>query len=341
MKKFVGFFLLLIFSLALFSCGVTPPTTTKDDPFLSPLFRFQVAYDRSRETRIQYLPLSDGFFYCHPSESGSVCGFVSPTRSLSSEALLEFPDKPSSLSLIETSEDHALIFTEEKAYLLNLKGGGTEEFPLHKNVDYSRVLPYRSLHFLAETKDLIVLQSFAMEEPKVLAEKADLPGFSRLLTTSDDGRLIWYATADENGFNGIGCFEYGSSSPLKTESFPYQNVQTVAEGKLLFTRILEDGSALYLFRDTDQASASSLSFAVPADSVTADPSGCFLAMTSSQGDGGTVSVWRFTDQAQVFIHPSEYGNPSPELAFDKDGKTLLVAIGKGKDELIGTFTLPV
>ena len=340
MKKFVVFFLLLIFSLAFFSCGVTPPTTTEEDPVLSPLFRFQVAYDRSRETRIEYLPLSDGFFYCHPSESGSVCGFVSPTRSLSSEALLTISDEPSLLSLIETSEDHALVFTKEKAYLLNLKGGGAEEFSLHKNVDYSRVLPYRSLHFLAETKDLIVLQSFAMEEPMVLAEKKDLPGFSRLLTTSDDGRLIWYATADENGFNGIGCFEYGSSRPLKTESFPYQNVQTVAEGKLLFTRILEDGSALYLFRDTLHATASSLTFATPFDSVTADPSGRFLATTSSLEDGGTVSAWRFADQSQVFLHLSEYGNPSPELAFDKDGKTLLIAIGKGKDELLATFSMP-
>ena len=208
-----------------------------------------------------------------------------------------------------------------------------------ENISFENALFYDSLTLLAETEDLLLLCPVDFKETFVLAKKADLPQFSRLLAVTDGGQKIWYAKKDGDSYGGIACFQYGKSTPLQEEALAFDSFQAVSETAILFTHNLPDGGVLYLFRDLEQNTYSSLTVDQPFDGVTCDPAGKTLCGTRSADGKGSVFVYDLLSGKEVGSWTPEHGIPAPSMAISSDATTLLVAVGMDSDEVLGTLSL--
>ena len=273
MKKTIGLLTLIALTLPLFlACGKTADSTAKKDLF-TPLLRVAIESEKREETRLFYLDQSRGYCYLHPSESGFVAGFVSPEESISSERVLAESVPLSFAALREKQKGSATLLTNAGVSHLMLKENTGSTTALPENISFENALFYDSLTLLAETEDLLLLCPVDFKETFVLAKKADLPQFSRLLAVTDGGQKIWYAKKDGDSYGGIACFQYGKSTPLQEEALAFDSFQAVSETAILFTRNLPDGGVLYLFRDLEKNTYSSLTVDQPFDGVTCDPAG--------------------------------------------------------------------
>jgi hypothetical protein len=339
MKKIIGLLTLIALSLPLLlACNSQNETSAEADLF-TPLLRVSVESEKREETRLFYLEKSRGYCYLHPSEAGFVVGFVSPEESISSERLLEVNTPFSFAEVRENQKGSAILLSNAGVSHLMLKEntGSTTAFP--QKISFEQAVFYDPLTLIAETEDLILLCPVDFKDSFVLAKKNALPQFSRILAVTDDGKKIWYAKGNGASFEGIAYFEYGKNTPLGEEAFAFDAVQRIGETALLFTRNLPDGGVLYLFRDLEKNTFSSLTVDQPFDGVTCDPAGKILCGTRSGAEKGTVFIYDLLSGEQLGSWTPEHGIPAPSLALSSDGTTLLVAVGMNTDEVIGTLSL--
>ena len=341
MKKIVCFFLLLTLSLPLFSCGEEEERKTKEKELFSPLIRFTVEEGRSAETRLFYLPQSDGFLYLLPHKDGGFSGgFVSPDRSVSSEAIFKSDAELDSVLVWEDSEDRAHVLTSKEVYTVLLKENGAHRTPLPEGLSLNRPVALNTISFINEREDLLLIHPVDFKETYVLAKRDAFPDFAGLISTADSGKTLWYAREGEAGeYKGIGSFVYGESTPSKEDDFPFDTYERIGETAVLFTRILEDGGALYLYRDLTTGKTCSAVSDVVFEGVTCDPAGKLLCGSLSTGESGVIHVIDLQKGAKKGEYTVNFGTPAPALAIDRDCKTLLIAVGSGDEEMLGTLDL--
>lgn len=341
MKKTLCFLLLLSLALSTAACGTEKEMNPAETGELfSPLFRFTVSEGKAAQTRVIYLPESDGFLYLHPDEEGGVKGgFVSPSRSVSSEAMFKTASSASELLVWEDEKDRAHLLTDKELFTLLLKENGTHRAPLPSDLVPFGAIAYNDLSFINEKDGLLLLHPVDLKETYVLADSGRLPDFAGLILPSDNGKKLWYAKGDGSSYTGIGFFEYGSNTPLGSESFSFDSYRRVGESAVLFTRILEDGGAHYLYRDLESDATASLVSDVVFEGVSCDAAGTVLCGSTSSDNGGKIYVFDFKTGAKKGEYSIDFGSPAPSHAVDADGKTLLIAIGKGRDEILGTLDL--
>ncbi len=339
-KKIISFIFVFLSLSLLFSCGTDEKKEAKSEAF-SPLFRFTVKEGESHKTRLFYMPESEGFLYLHPSaEGGFTGGFVSPERSLSAEGLIRAEGELSSLTVWERGEDQGILLSEKSLLITLLNEKGIHETPLPETLSIRDPFPLDSLSFVARKDKLLLVHPVDLKEAYVLADTSLLPDFSHLVATSGEGRYLWYAKADAEGnYTGIAFFEYGKNIPLGDQNFPFDKVQRVGEDALLFTRNLEDGKALYLYRDLAENEIRSFTSDKAFEGVICDEDGEILCGTNTEGEGGTVTVIDLEKGTKKGVYTIDYGTPAPSLAIDEDGETLLLAVGKEGDEILGTLDL--
>ena len=333
------FFLFLCLSL-LASCGADSKKEQNSELF-SPLFRFTVKEGESDKTRLFYMPESEGFLYLHPSEKGGFTGgFVSPERSLSAEGLIQSEGDISSLTVWERGEDQGILLGEKSLLITLLNEKGLHETPLPDAFSTEGAFPLDSLSFVTKKDNLLLVHPIDLKETFVLADTALLPDFAHLVATSGDGRYLWYAKADAEGnYTGIAFFEYGKNIPLGDQNFPFDKVQRVGEDALLFSRNLEDGKTLYIYRDLSENEVRGFTSDKAFEGVICDEDGEILCGTSVEGEGGSVTVIDLKKGREKGVYTIDYGTPAPSLAIDEDGETLLLAVGKKGDEILGTLDL--
>lgn len=340
MKRIFSVLLLIFAVLTFFSCGKQEEAPGETGELFSPLFRFTVSEGKASETRLFYLPKSEGFLYLHPdSEGGIKGGFVSPERSISSEAMFQSKASLSTVSVWEDAKDRAHLLTDKELFTLLLKENGAHRTPLPEDFSLQNPVPLNSLSFINEKEELLLIHPVDFKETYVLAQSARLPDFGGVMLASDGGKKIWYARKDGDSYKGIGFFEYGSNLPLGNEDFAFDAFQRVGESALLFTRILEDGGALYLYRDLESGESRSLVSDRVFEGVICDPKGSILCGTSSSGEGGKIHVLDLQKGVEKGVYSIDYGTPAPSLAITSDASALLIAVGKGSDEILGILDL--
>lgn len=276
MKKVICFLLLCLLPLSLFGCQrEESPATAGEDQVFTPLFRFTVSNGKSAETRLFYLPESDGFLYLHPGEEGGITGgFVSPSRSVSCEAMFRSDASLSSVLVWEDAKDRAHLLTDQELFTLLLKENGAHRTALPEDVSLNNPVSFNKLSFINEKEDLLLIHPIDFADTYVLAQSVRLPDFQGLILPGENGKKLWYARGvDRNEYNGIGFFEYGSNTPLGAEDFPFDSYQRVGSSSVLFTRVLEEGGALYLYRNLDTGLIRSLISDTVFEGVTCDPAG--------------------------------------------------------------------
>ncbi len=342
MKKILCFLLLFSFVLSAAACGKETASATADSTdVFSPLFRFVVSEGKGSETRIIYLPKSDGFLYLHPGEDGGVTGgFVSPNRSVSSEAMFKTTASISNILVWEDEKDRAHLLTDKELFTLLLKENGTHRTELPADFTFSNPVSYNDLSFINEKDGLLLLHPVDFQETYVLAQNSALPDFAELILPTENGKKLWYAKSDGNGaYKGIGFFEYGSNTPLGNENFEFDSYQRIGNTAVLFTRILEDGGALYVYRNLENGTTHSLVSDVVFQGVSTDPSGKVLCGGLPVGEGGKIQIFDLEKGTKKGEYAIDYGTPAKSLAISSDAKTLLIAVGKDKDEILGTLDL--
>lgn len=339
-KKIFSFLFVFLCLSLLVSCG-TERKKEQNNELFSPLFRFTVKEGESDKTRLFYMPESEGFLYLHPSADGGFTGgFVSPERSLSAEGLLKGEGDLSGLTVWERGKDQGILLSEKSLMITLFNEKGIHETPFPEGFSAEDVFPLDPLSFVAKKDNLLLVHPIDLKEAYVLADISLLPDFSHLIATSHEGRYLWYAKADKDGnYTGIAFFEYGKNIPLGDQNFPFDKVQSVGEDSLLFTRNLEDGKALYLYRDLAENETYSFTADKAFEGVICDEDGEILCGTRTAGDGGSVTVIDLEKGREKGTYTIEYGAPAPSLAMDEDGETLLLAVGKGGDEILGTLDL--
>ncbi len=339
MKKILSLICLILCFSSLLSCAKTEEKNKNKEAF-SPLFRFTVKEGATDQTRLFYLEESKGFLYLHPDEEGFTGGFVSPKRSISAEGILKNKGDLSQITVWEKEKDHAILLTPTEITISLLKEKGVHETPLPEGFSTDGAFPLDDLSFVTKKDSLLLVHPVDLKETYVLANASLLPDFSHLIATSGEGRYLWYAKADAKGnYTGIAFFEYGKNTPMGGEDFPFDKVQKVGEDALLFTRVLEDGKALYIYRDLSENKVHSFTAEKAFEGVICDEEGKVLCGTVSEGDGGKINIIDLEKGREKGVYTIDYGNPAPSLAIDEDGETLLVAIGKGGDEILGTLDL--
>ncbi len=339
-KKIFSFLFVFLCLSLLVSCGAEGKKEQNKEMF-SPLFRFTVKEGESNKTRLFYMPESEGFLYLHPStEGGFTGGFVSPERSLSAEGLIQSEGELSSLTVWESGKDQGILLTKKSLLITLLNEKGLHETPFPDTFSAQDAFPLDSLSFVAKKDKLLLVHPIDLKETYVLADTSLLPDFAHLIATSGDGRYLWYAKADAEGnYTGIAFFEYGKNIPLGDQNFPFDKVQRVGEDALLFTRNLEDGKALYLYRDLSENQIRGFTSDKAFEGVICDEEGEILCGTRTVGEGGSVTVIDLEKGREKGVYTIDYGAPAPSLAIDEDGETLLLAIGKKGDEILGTLDL--
>lgn len=341
MKKILCFLLLFTMTVSMTACKKemeTDPAETGE--LFSPLFRFTVSEGKAAETRVVYLPKSDGFLYLHPGKEGGVTGgFVSPNRSISSEGMFKTAASVTELLVWEDEKDRAHLLTDAELFTLLLKENGMHRTQLPSDLAPKNPIAYNDLSFINEKDGLLLIHPVDFKETYVLADHSRLPDFAGIILPSDGGKKLWYAKSDGDSYTGIGFFEYGSNTPLGSESFSFDSYQRVGESAVLFTRILEKGGAHYLYRDLNSDATASLVSDVVFQGVSCDAAGTVLCGSTSTGEGGKIQVFDFKAGTKKGEYSIDFGLPAPSHAVSADGKTLLVAIGKGHDEILGTLDL--
>ncbi|MBR5295126.1 MAG: hypothetical protein IKU24_00885 [Clostridia bacterium] len=339
MKKFFSLILALSCLAFLFSCSETRSANSTNEAF-SPLFRFTVKEGTSDETRLFYLEESEGFLYLHHGEEGLTGGFVSPKRSLSAESLFHISGDLSSVSVWEKEKDFAVLLSSEKLYITKLNEKGILETPLPEGFSADGVFPLDPLSFAAKKDSLLLVHPIDLKETYVLADTSLLTDFSHLITTSGEGKFLWYAKQDEGGnYTGIAAFEYGKNIPLGEEKFSFDSVLSLGDGALLFTRKLQDGKSLYTYRNLNTKEAYSKTTSILFEGVIASETGEILCGSETVDQGGKIHVIDLKKGREKGSYPVEYGKIAPSLAVDKKGETLLFAVGQGSDEILGTLDL--
>ncbi len=340
MKRLICILLMLCTTLFLFACGGEPKEAAPTGELFSPLFRFTVSEGKSGETRLYYLPKSEGFLYLHPGEEGGITGgFVSPGRSISSEAIFKSDASLANLLVWEDAKDRAHLLTDKELFTLLLKENGAHRTALPENFTPQNPVSLDTLSFVNEKEELLLIHPVDFKETYVLAQSARLPDFAGLILPSDGGKKLWYARSDGNSYKGIGFFDYGSNIPLGNEDFPFDSFRRIGGTAVLFTRILEDGGALYLYRDLDSGATRSVVSDTVFEGVICDPAGKLLCGTAKTEKGGAIHVLDLEKGTKKGEYSIDYGSPAPDLAISADARTLLIAVGKGSDEILGTLDL--
>ncbi|MBQ3074571.1 MAG: hypothetical protein IJC26_00755 [Clostridia bacterium] len=341
MKRSICILLLFCIAFSFCSCAKEEASPAQTGDVFSPLFRFTVSEGKSGETRLFYLPESDGFLYLHPGEEGGITGgFVSPERSISSEALFKSEASLSEILVWEDARDRAHVLTEDELFTVLLKENGAHRTPLPEDLSLKHPTPLNTLSFINEKDSLLLIHPVDFKETYVLADSSRLPDFATLLLPAENEKKLWYARSDGAGaYKGIGFFEYGSNLPLGNEDFPFDSFQPIGSSSVLFTRILEDGGALYLYRDLESGETRSLVADTVFQGVTCDPKGITLCGTTVSGEGGKIHVFDLKKGTQKGEYAIDYGAPAPSLAITSDASSLLIAVGKGSDEILGTLDL--
>ncbi len=341
MKKLKWLILLMICFGLLSGCsGEKAPVSVGSEAF-TPLFRFTVSQGKGQETQLYSLPRSQGFLYLHPAaEGGFKGGFVSPERSISSESLLEGKGELSFFRAMESDVDRAMFLSGDGLTHALLKENGAKTTAFPEGTDFSGGLFYDSLSVIGKKDSLLLLFPVDFSETYVLADTKLLPDFDSLLAVTHNGKRIWYTTKDAHGKgSGIAFFEYGSTTPLGAEKCPFDKALAIGNTGVLFTRTLEDGGALYLFRDLETGKAASLTTEKPLDGVICDPEGKVLCGTMAKDVGGTVEVFHLEKGEKVASYTISQGTPCPSLAVDEKGETLLFGVSTGTDQVLGTLDL--
>ena len=340
MKRIFSFLLLLCITLTFFACAKEEAVSEGDGEIYSPLFRFTVSEGKSDQTRLFYLPKSNGFLYVHPNESGGITGgFVSPDRSVSSESMFQSEASLTSLLVWEDAKDRAHLLTDKELFTLLLKENGAHRTDLPEDFSAQNPTALNTLSFINEKEELLLIHPVDFKETYVLAQSARLPDFGGVILASDNGKKIWYARSEGDAFKGIGFFEYGDNLPLGNEDFAFDSYQKIGETAVLFTRALEDGGVLYLYRDLESGETRSIVSDTVFEGVICDPDGTILCGTTTADEGGTIHVLDLQKGTKKGEYSIDYGTPAPSLAISSDAKTLLIAVGKGRDEILGTLDL--
>ena len=332
---------LLLFALALFSssCGGNNGGTTSRAELFSPLFRLSVPEGKESELLILPLAKSQGFFYTVPNENGGFLGaFVSPERSVSGERVLESEGGISPALIREEKKDRAAFVSGNGISHLLLKENGsqTTPYPEDFSVSLERAVFFDDLTLVGETDELLVLCPLDLKEQYVLAQKERLPDFDGVLAVTHEKTRIWYATRENGRFSGIAFFEYGKQVPLGKESFPFDECTRVGEHALLFTRLLEDGGALYLYRDLETDRILSVTVDEPFDGVTCDEAGTYLAGSQNGEGSGSLSVYSL-EKGTLLGEYEASGRIFPSMAIL--GDSLLFASGRSGEAVLGTLKL--
>ena len=334
--------LYLSLSLLLSACGSGGgQSSTSEDPY-TPLFRFRIAEGTAGETLLFCLPASEGFFYLHPGEeSGFVGGFVSPKRSVSAEAILNSTSPLGFATLRETGRDTASLLSGAGLSQILLKEKGeTLPYPDLEGVRFENAVFFDDLSIVAETDDLLLLLPVDFAETYVLAQKALLSDFARLLCVTGGKSRLWYATADESGaYTGIAFFEYGKNTPLGQKKFSFDSVTLIGDHGLLFTRKGENGETEYRYLDPESGFERVLSVKGDFTGAVCDLAGDRLVLCRSEEKSGEILLLDFKTGEKKGTHTIAYGNPAPSLALSLDGKTLLFAVGMGSDAILATLDL--
>lgn len=312
-------------------------TKESESEAFSPLFRFTVAEGQSHKTRLFYLSQSRGYLYLHPSEDGGFTGgFVSPDRSLSCEAMLKSDAPLSSVLVWENGKDRAHILTEKEFFLILPAENAAKSTPLPHGVGIENALSCDPLSFIEEKDGLLLLHPVDFSQTYVLAEKARLPDFAALMTASHEGKRIWYAKGEEGAFSGIAFFEYGNNLPLGGEAFPFDSFSILGEGKVLFARET-DGDTLYTYRDLESGLVRNYLATEEHEGAACSADGSVLCLSQRKGEGSRVLVIDLEKGGKKGELSFSYGHVAPSMALNTDGKELLLALGSGSDEMLGTI----
>ena len=186
MKRLFSALTVLCTLVLLFGCAEeTPPSTANEDIF-SPLFRFTVSEGKSADTRLFYLPESDGFLYLHPGKEGGITGgFVSPSRSISSEGIFQSQASLSEILVWEDARDRAHLLTDKELFTLLLKENGAHRTALPDEVSVQDPVSLNKLSFINEKDDLLLIHPVDFKETYVLAQSTRLPDFSEVILAGD------------------------------------------------------------------------------------------------------------------------------------------------------------
>ena len=339
-KRLFCLCLALMMSFLLPACGGEEPETTEGEVFV-PLLRFVVEEGSEGSVRLFSCPESDGFFYLHPApEGGFSGGFLSTSRSISSESVVKETATLSFAAMRENGVDRATMVSDAGITNLLLKQNVSETRPMPEGIDLSGGLYYDELTLLGETEELLVLCPVDLSETYVLAEKKKLAEFAEPLLVAGDAERVYYALKGEGAaFGGIAYFEPGKDDPRGVEHFPFDSFQRIGTDGALFCRALEDGGMLYLYRNFAKGAGGSFVADRPFDGVTCSEDGTVLVGAYS-GDGeGTVVVCDLASGKERGRYVSELGAPCPSMALSPDGKTLLLALVAGGEEVLGILDL--
>ncbi|MBE6712018.1 MAG: hypothetical protein E7580_00700 [Ruminococcaceae bacterium] len=341
MKRLICLLLFLLTPLSLFACGEEEqPLLKKNTEIFSPLFGFTISQGKAGETRLFYMPESDGFLYLLPNENGGVsCGFVSPGRSISSEAIFQSEATLATVTVWENGRDRACVLTDQELYTVLLAENGAHRTPLPEDFALSHPTDLDGVSFINQKDSLLLIHPVDFAETYVLAQTESLTDFAEPILAASDGKKIWYARRSGSGaYKGLGCFNYGESTPASTEDFAFDAFKPVSDNAVLFTRKTENG-ALYIYRNLETGEIRSMVSSVIFEGVICDPAGKVLCGSVTEGDGAKVHVMDLATGNKKGEHPLEYGTLSPSLAISSDAKTLLIAIGTGDRAIIGTVDL--
>ena len=336
MKKTLLRLTAIFLMLSLFSCAKEEEAVQNAEVF-TPLFRFSVSEGGAERTRLFSLPESEGFFYLHPaSEGGYSGGFVSPSRSVSSESVIRTETELSFAVAGEKKRDQMTLLTSDGLYHTLLKENGAEKTLLPEGIDFSDSLFFDSLTLLGRKDDLLVLCPVDFSETFVLADTKRLHSFSSPLAVTHDKNRIWYTLSEEEGvYSGIAFFEYGKNTPMGTENFSFHSYSLIGSRGVLFTRLLDDGGALYLFRDLETDAVRSVTVQKALTAMTCDEEGNVFCGT----DGTTVFCFDGESGKETGNYEVASGTIAPSLALDAKGETLLFAFGVGEDAVLATLDL--
>ena len=324
------FFCCVLLLLTLSSCAEktdAPATLTA-----KPLFRLTLPQGAGEKMRTWFFPQSSGFLYLHPTEDGFSGGFVSPLRSISSEAIIDGTGDLKDVVAWETASDRAIIASPDflAPTLLNEGSSSVSELPERFGVE--EVYPFDATSFLAKHGSLLLKIPANLEDAFVLADTGALPDFVKPVAISDGGKKIYYATGKDGAFDGIAFFEYGKNLPLGTQSFSFDAVQTLPGGAILMQN---DTSFTFLDPESDLRRDIRLTGAVRG--ATASPSGALLVTLEHTDAGDSFSVYDFATGAQRATIPLPDAVACPQFSLSE--RTLFFAVDTGDGLIFHTADL--
>ncbi len=341
MKKAIFLVLLLLVSLMPIGCGEEDQNEKTKELEFTPLLQIATDEGAAKNARLFYLEQSLGVLYIHPDGEGFSAGFVSPHRSISAERILKGEGNIKNISVCEEAKDRIFVLTEKGAYTLILDGVTADSSftPYPEKAAAESYGFFDELTVCAEAEELLLLVPVNMSEIYVLAQKKLLPDFDFVLSVSDQGKKIWYTRSADGENLGIAFFEYGKNTPLGNENFGFDSAKAVGEGKILFTRKLEDGGCLYLYRDLEGGTAASVTAEFCYDEITATADGSVFAGVKAEDGKGYVDIFDGKSGKKEATLPLEFGTPVATLALQSDGGKLFLLVGSGEEMILGEVNL--